>query len=290
MCSGVLMLVINDTAAKWLLTRYDPLQIAFVRSAMALPLVAAVTWWVGGASRFRSHRLRIHALRALLVVFATLAFFQSMRSLSLAEAASLLFTAPIIVAALVALFVNERVSTRRWASVLLGFAGVLIIVRPGMEAFRPGSIHAILAAFLYALIMLSARWIDTRDGFWTMTFQMTLFSALFGAVSLFGDWPDVQVSDVGLFAIMAVLGTGGAAFISQAFRMAPATLVAPLDYTALLWASLMGWLVWGTVPGWPVYAGALVIVASGIILLRTGRTDITQKRHDDSNSVPGDTR
>ena len=266
MLSGVLMLVVNDTAAKWLLSRYDPLQIAFVRSAVALPLVAVLTWRFGG---FRSHRLRIHALRALLVVLATLAFFQSMRSLSLAEAASLLFTAPIIVAALVASFVNERVGARRWASVLLGFAGVLVIVRPGMEAFRPGSLHALLAAFLYALIMLSARWIDARDGFWTMTFHMTVFSTLFGAVSLLADWPIVEAGDAGLFAIMAILGTGGAALISQAFRMAPATLVAPLDYTALLWASLMGWLVWGTVPGWPVYAGATIIVASGILLLRT---------------------
>jgi len=268
MCGGVLMLVMNDTAAKWLLDRYDPLQIAFMRSALALPIVAGLVMMSSGPGGFRSGRVSIHALRALLVVVATMAFFRALRTMSLAEATSLLFTAPIIVAALIALFTKERVNARRWGSVLLGFIGVLIIVRPGVEAFRPASLYALLAAFLYALVLISARSVHPRDGLWTMTFYMTVFSVGFGAVTLGWVWPDLLTSDAALFAVMAVMGTGGAAFISQAFRLAPASLVAPLDYSALLWASVMGWLVWGTVPGWSVYAGAAVIVASGILLLR----------------------
>jgi len=260
------MLVLNDTAAKWLLDRYDPIQIAFMRGVIALPLVTVLVLATGDG--FRSHRVGIHALRGVLVLLATLAFFGSLRVLSLAEATSLLFTAPIIVAALAAVFLGERVDGRRWASVLMGFAGVLIIVRPGIEAFRPESAQALLAAMLYALIMISARWVDPRDGLWTMTFNMTVFSVLFGAISLWGDWPVMRGQDFALFSLMAVLGTGGAAFISQAFRLAPASLVAPLDYTALLWATLAGWAVWGVVPEWPVYAGAAVIVVSGLLLLR----------------------
>jgi len=267
MGGGALMLVLNDTAAKWLLARYDPIQIAFARSLLALPIIAVIIWMTGGG--FRSHRWSIHAFRGVLILLATLAFFASLRSLSLAEGTALLFTAPIIVAVLAAVFLNERVDARRWVSVGMGFIGVLIILRPGMVAFRPESLQALLAALLYACIMLSARWIDPRDGLWTMTFHMTLFSALLGAVSLLGEWPLLRASDLGLFAFMAVLGTGGAAFVSQAFRLAPASFVAPLDYTALIWASLLGWLVWGSVPGWPVYAGAVVIIASGVLLLRS---------------------
>ena len=267
MCSGVLMLSINDAAAKWMLVRYDPLQIAFMRSSIALPIVTAVLLRIDGKRGFHSWRPGVHAVRALIVVLATMAFFTALRSLSLAEATSLLFTAPIIVAAIAVPLLKEDVSVRRWVSVLLGFVGVLIVIRPGVSVFVPGSAYALLAAFLYALIMISARWIDHRDSLWTMTFWMTSFSVLFGAVSLTWAWPTPTPGDAAVFLTMAVAGTGGAAFISQAFRLAPASLVAPLDYSALLWATLIGWLVWGTVPAWPVYAGAAIIVASGILLL-----------------------
>lgn len=268
MCAGVLMLVLNDTAAKWLLARYDPLQIAFLRNLLAMPLAALIVLGTGGAGGFRTYSPGIHAARGFLVLLATLAFFGSLRTLSLAEGTTLLFTAPAMITVLAALFLRERVSATAWASVALGFVGVLIVIRPGMEAFRPGSVMALTGAFLYAVLMIGVRWVDARDGLWTMMFWMTVFGAAFGSLSLFGDWPPMRAADMGLFAIMAVVGTGGAAFVSQAFRIAPASLVAPFDYTALLWATLTGWLVWGSVPGWPVYAGAAVIVASGILLLR----------------------
>ncbi len=268
MCCGVLMLAINDAAAKWLLAWYEPLQIAFLRSVLALPVVVVLVGGVDGPKGFRSLRPGIHALRALLVVLATMAFFSALRSLSLAEATSLLFTAPIIVAAIAAPLLKERVSARRWVSVLLGFIGVLIVVRPGFSTIAPGSGYALLAAFLYALIMVSARWIDPRDSLWTMTFWMTVFSVIFGVVSLLWEWPVMTGEHMALFGVLAVMGTGGAALISQAFRLAPASLVAPLDYLALLWATGIGWLVWGSVPEWPVYVGAAIIIISGVLLLR----------------------
>ena len=268
MLCGVLMLVLNDAAAKWLLARYDPVQIAFVRSLLALPLAALLILRFDGRSGFRSASLGLHALRGALVLVATLAFFGSLRGLGLAEAQSLLFTAPIIVAAIAALVLEERVDARRWTSVALGFAGALAIVRPGMATFRIEALLALSAAFLYALIMLSARRIDPRDSLWTMTFWTSVFSALCASIGLADAWPAPERADPVFFAAMAVLGTGGMALVSQAFRLAPASLVAPLDYTALLWASLLGWFVWGTVPGWPVWTGAAFIVAGGILLLK----------------------
>ncbi len=269
MAVGVLMLVLNDTAAKWLVTRYDPLQVAFMRSLCALPMAMALVVAFDGVRGFRSRRAGVHAVRGVLVLVATVAYFEALTVLPLAEGQALLFTAPIIVAALAALFLKERVDVWRWSSVGMGFLGAVIVIRPGMAGFQPESLYALSAAGLYALIMLSARWIDERDSLWTLTFQMTLFSVLFGSVSLLGDWPSPQRADAGLFALMALLGTGGMALVSQAFRMAPASLVAPLDYTALLWASLAGWAIWGAVPDWPVYVGSAVIVASGLIVLRS---------------------
>jgi drug/metabolite transporter (DMT)-like permease len=119
--------------------------------------------------------------------------------------------------------------------------------------------------------MVSARWIDKRDSLWTMMLYMTVFAAVFSAFTLFSAWPTPIFSDVFLFLGTAVAGTLGLTLISQAFRMAPAAVVAPYDYTALLWASLFGWLIWGVVPGLWVYGGAAVIIASGIYLITSDR-------------------
>ena len=271
MAVGVLLLTLNDTAAKWLVARYDPIQITFIRNLLALPVVVLLVLFTTGRAGFRSYSIGVHAVRGGLVLVATLAFFGSMRSLSLAEATTFIFTAPIMIVVLAAIFLGERVNARQGFSVALGFVGVLIVVQPGMEAFQPASLQALFAASLYAVLMIGVRWVDPRDGLWTMMFWMTVFNIGFTSVSLFGgDWPVMRASDAGLLAVMAICGTGGAGFVSQAFRLAPAGVVAPIDYTALLWASLMGWLVWGTVPGWPVYAGAAVIVAAGVLLLRAG--------------------
>ena len=118
-----------------------------------------------------------------------------------------------------------------------------------------------------ALVMMSARWIDPPDSFWTMTFYMTLLSGLLCIFTLAMDWPSIRADDIGLFMLMAAAGTMGIALISHAFRVGDAAAVAPFDYTALIWATVIGWAVWGSVPGWPVYLGAVVIAAGGIVLI-----------------------
>lgn len=129
------------------------------------------------------------------------------------------------------------------------------------------SLLALGAGLVNALVMISARLIDPRDGFWTMTFYMTVLPGLLCAFTLATDWSPIRAGDVGLLALMAAAGTLGIALIAQAFRMGDAAAVAPFDYTALMWATAIGWAVWGTVPGWPVYLGAMVIAGGGVALI-----------------------
>ena len=267
MCIGVVMLVINDATVKELVTRYDPLQILFVRSLIALPLVVALVCLIDSPKALRSSRLRVHALRGLLGVATAYALILSLRSLPLAEATALVFASPIVVAVLSAPLLKEYIGWARATAVAAGFIGVLIIVRPGAATFQAASLLAFLAAILYALVMLSARWIDKRDNVWTMMFYMTLFSGVFTVFTVFTPWPTPMLTDLWLFLCTALAGTLGLALISQAFRMAPAAVVAPYDYTALIWASLLGWLIWGVVPEIWTYVGAAVIIAAGIYLI-----------------------
>src|SRR5690606_10625873 len=154
---------------------------------------------------------------------------------------------------------RETVGMRRWTAVIVGFLGVLVIVRPGAATFQPASLYVVGTAFFYALFMISARWIDRREGAWTMTVYVVLFPLLFSGLIAPFTWQPLQPSHLPLLFGMAVFGTLGMMLITQAFRQAPAAIVAPFDYTALLWASLLGWLVWGEVPDDWTYAGAAVI-------------------------------
>lgn len=266
-CAGVLLLVINDAIAKALVATFDPFQILFLRSALALPMIAAVILWRGGPGGLRSTCARIHAFRAALAVAATWFFIRSLADLPLAEATALIFTAPIFVALLSAPLLGQRVGPLRAAAIGLGFLGALIAIRPGAETMQPAAFLALAAALVNALVMLSARLIDPRDGFWTMTFWMTLFSGLFCAVSLVAGWVTPGPAALALLAAMAVTGTLGIALITHAFRIGQAAAVAPFDYTALIWASVIGWAVWGTVPDWPVWLGGGIIAAGGIGLI-----------------------
>jgi drug/metabolite transporter (DMT)-like permease len=162
---------------------------------------------------------------------------------------------------------GDRVGWRRWSAVIVGFAGVLIIVRPGAAAFQPASLFVVATALLYAIIMISARWIDREESFWTMMFYVVLFPMLFSGLVVAAEWRTPQPIHLVIWLGMAVFGTLGMALISQAFRLAAAAVVAPFDYTALIWASLFGWLVWGEIPGPWTYAGAAVIIGTGIYIV-----------------------
>lgn len=267
MCIGVLCLVVNDTLAKWLTAHYTPLQIIFVRNLTALPMVAAVVILTRGVAALGTRHIGLHALRGLLMVGAAFAFFSGLSVLPLAEATALVFAAPIFITALSVPLLGEHVGWRRWAAVFVGFAGVLVIVRPGAAAFQPASLFVVATAALYALFMISARWIRRSESFWTMTFYVTLFPLIYSGSVVAFQWQVPALSHLPLFLAMAVFGTLGIGLIGHAFRLAPAAVVAPFDYTALVWASLFGWLVWGELPGVSTFAGAAVIIASGIYIV-----------------------
>ncbi|MEX0921435.1 MAG: DMT family transporter [Rhodovibrionaceae bacterium] len=278
MCAGLLCLSVNDAIAKWFTQDYHPLQILFIRQALALPMVFAAALALRGTASLKTVNLRVHALRGLLLVGAATCNFLGLRYLPLAEATTLILAAPFFITALSAPLLGEQVGWRRWSAVLIGFLGVLIVVRPGIATFQPAAIYVLAAALLYALIMLSARWIDRGEGFWTMVFYFTLFATIFSGLGAAPFWQPLNLEDLPLYLVMAVAGTLGITLISQAFRLGPAAVVAPFEYSILLWASLLGWLVWQELPDLWTYLGAAVIAASGsYIVLRETRRKTAQR-------------
>ena len=272
MCAGVACLCANDAVAKALTAGYSPLQILFLRNVIALPVTVFIAVAVGGWPVLRSYRPAAHLFRGVLWVGATFMFFTSFTSLPLAEATALIFVAPFFITLISALFLGEKVGWRRWLAVLAGFLGVLVIVRPGGAAFQFVSLLPVAAALVYALLMLSARWVDPRESVWTLLVYLTGAGALIGALIVPFVWIPVRSDDLWLFAAVAFFGTAGMTMMTQAFRLVPAVVVAPLDYTGLLWATLFGWLIWRESPDAATLFGAAIIIASGVFsILREKR-------------------
>lgn len=266
-CAGVAFVVLNDALAKVLTERYDPMQIILLRNVIALPMIASAILLVRGRSALRSNHVQLHAFRALVIMLAAYLLFSGLVFLPLPEAIGLVFAAPIFVTALSVPLLGESVGWQRWGAVILGFVGVLILVRPGGARFQVASLMPVGTAFLYALFMISARWIGWNESLWTMMFFVVLFPTVYAAPFVLWAWSPVQAGDLPLFFGMAIFGSLGITLIGQAFRMAPATVVAPFDYTALVWATVLGFLIWGDITTLWTIVRALVIVASGTIVV-----------------------
>ena len=267
MCMGVACLSANDAIAKTLTASYSPLQILFLRNVIALPFTIVIAVFMGGVSSLRSHRPLAHLLRGMLWVLATMLFFTSFIYLALADATALIFVAPFFITLISALFLGEEVGWRRWLAVLAGFLGVLVIIRPGGATFQLISLLPVVTAFVYALLMLSARWVDVRESVWTLLVYLTGAGTLLSSLIVPFFWVPVRFEDVWLFAGIAIFGTAGMTLMTQAFRLAPAVVVAPLDYTGLLWATLFGWLIWRESPDTMTLFGAAIIIASGVFTI-----------------------
>ena len=267
MCLGIFSLVLSDTVAKELVQRYDALQIMFFRSSIALPIVMFIVVRAEGWGALRSKRPAVHLLRAVLTLGATYTFFTSLRTLPLAGATALALTAPLFVTALSVPLLGEKVGRLRWGALVVGFGGAMVIVQPGAETLQPAALLALGTALCYALVMIAARWIHEQDSLRTVMFYLTALPMLLTSWTLFQDWPVVTGADVALITAMAICGTVGITFITQGFRMAPAAIVAPFDYTALIWASITGWVFFAELPRAATYLGAAIIVVAGLFVI-----------------------
>ena len=267
MCAGIACLSMSDAMAKALTSSYSPIQILFLRNLIALPFAVMIALSLGGVEALRSYRPAAHILRGVFWLVAATLFFTGLKYLEIAEATALVFIAPIFITAISAIVFKETVGWRRWVAVLAGFIGVLIVVRPGAGTFQSASLLPIATAFFYAVLMISARWVDPRESVWTLMLYLVGAGALLSALVVPFVWVTPQVDDYWLFIGIAIFGTAGITLITQSFRLASATIVSPFEYSALIWATFLGWLFWNEVPDLFTYVGAAIIILSGCYIV-----------------------
>ncbi|MEX0922299.1 MAG: DMT family transporter [Rhodovibrionaceae bacterium] len=266
MVIGMAMMSSMDAMAKWLGEGYPIGQVVFFRNLFGLLPTLAIVWQLGGFTLPTTRRWRLHLLRGLLGVTAQFSFFLGLRSLGLAEATAIAFAAPLMVTALSVPLLGEKVGPRRWAAVVLGFLGVLIMVRPGPESFQPAALLILLAAFSYAMIMLTTRMLARSDSNAALLLFGSTVSLTLSALLLPIGWKTPDMADFAVFVALGLIGGTGMFFITQAYRYAPAAVVAPFEYVALVVAAVLGFLFWQEIPDLYVWLGAAVVIGAGIYI------------------------
>lgn len=270
---STLCFALMDTSVKALTAGYPVIQVMFLRSVAALIILCYAIPVIGIDIALSIRRPLGHVARSLFGLAAMGCFFYAFSMLPLAEVYALGFAAPLFVTALSIPLLGERVGVRRWMAVGVGFIGVLIVLRPsglvgaGIDALPP-VLAGLGAALFYALTVLSIRALKASASA-TGTVLVFLVTASIVTGALVGPWwRPLAPGDLPLIMGMGLAGLGGQFFLTLAFRRAAASVVAPFEYTGLVWASVLGFLVFAEVPGVSVLVGGAVIVASGLYIAR----------------------
>jgi drug/metabolite transporter (DMT)-like permease len=233
------------------------------------PLIAAVLVMHRSTGRyfaFRTAFAKTHAMRAVLVVTTTWTFYECLRYLHLADAIAIAFAAPLFMTSLSGPLLGERVGPRRWGAVIIGFVGVLIALRPGQHGISWGALLALIAALTYALGQLWLRPLSSKEHSHNIIFYATLFSGLATVVPAFLEWKTPSLTDWLLFLVQGSCGALGQLSMIRAFKVGEASMLAPLEYTALLWATILGYALWGHLPTIQVVVGAVIIIGSSLYI------------------------
>ena len=266
--AAVSIFSIVDATAKWLGQTYEPVQIVFFQALFGLIPIAVLVWRSGGLSSLRTRRPFAHALRGGLLFATVLSFFTALRGLPLAEAIAVTFTAPLFITALSIPLLGEAVGARRWAALVIGFVGALIMVRPGTEAFRPEALLVLASALMFALAMLLTRRLTRTETNVALVTYTTLITGLASLPLAVLAWQAPSTTNLGLFAVVGIGSASGNYLLVLAYRNAPAAVVAPFDYTKLIWASVFGWMLWRESPEPAVWIGAAIVAAAGVYITR----------------------
>lgn len=260
-----------DLCAKELLQTYSLVQFVLLRSSIAISIMLAIAPRFGGFRSLRTREVGWHVVRSVFAIGAMFGFFYGLAHMPLVNALTLGYTAPLIVTVLSAIFLGDEVGWRRWTAVVVGFAGVLVMLRPGRGELTFAAIAVLIAAFCYACQAITARRLGGTESTLALAFYVVV-GPLIVSVAFFGSdsWlaPDLPgwtlMIAAALSSVIAWVG-----FINGYRAVSPAVL-APLEYTALVAGAIAGFLLWGEVPDRWVVIGAIIIISSGVFVVYRG--------------------
>jgi drug/metabolite transporter (DMT)-like permease len=267
MTAAALCFSLMNVLVRGLSASFDPLQIAFFRNLFAL--VFMLPWLLRvGFKGLRTKRLHLHLWRSVAALGAMMSWFYAIALLPLAEAVSLNFTVPLFATAGAALFLGEVVRARRWCATIVGFLGVLVIVRPGFAALDPAMALPILAAVFMATSTLMVKSLSRSETPGAIVLYMNLILTPLSLIPALLVWRSPDWPALGLLALVGLLAVGAHLAMTRAYTKADASAVVPFDYARLPFVAVLAYLIFGQVPDLWTWVGAAVIVASAVYIVR----------------------
>ena len=269
MLASVGLFSLMDAALKTLSAHYPPFQVAALRGLSSLPLVLAWALWTVGPMPLLRVRWPLHLLRGVLGIAMMASFVYALKRLPLSTAYSIFFVAPLLITALSVPILGEKVGPRRWTAIAVGLVGVLVVLRPtGTGVMSMAGLAVLVAATGYAVSAITVRVLARTDSTQAITFWLLALMALGAGALAFPNWVPLRAQDAWIIGGIGVAGALGQYTITEAFRLGEASLIAPLEYTALLWGVLLDLTLWGVLPDSVTWLGAAIIIASGLYLIR----------------------
>ena len=267
-----LLFTLLDGSAKWLVQSVPVLVVVWLRFLTHTLIASALLFPMRGLALVRTQHLRWHLARGLMFVAMTGMNFWALQFLQLTVTASIFFMVPILVALLSAPLLGEKLDAKRWGAILIGFAGVLVIVRPGSEAFHPAMLLSLANAVLYAFFNMMTRKLAAYDPPETIQFLPAVVATVVLAPFALAAWESPHGwFEWLLLCLMGVFGGTGHYLLAMAHRYAPASTLAPFLYQQILYMAIFGYLVFGSVPDAAVWIGAAIVIASGLYLFSRER-------------------
>jgi drug/metabolite transporter (DMT)-like permease len=289
LCVGILVFSLQDSVIKAISGDHAVTLAIFLRAIVAFPILAAMTAYEGGIDTLETPQWPMLVLRGLILLTAYTTYFMAFPALPLAEAIALYFLVPLIVLLLSGPLLGEKPTPQVWIAVVIGLVGVGVILQPGVGVFKPAALLSLVSAVTYALAMVLGRKYASSASASVMTFYQNA-AYLVGALTiatvisvlniapvghpsidfLIRDWAIPNARDAGLMGLCGIIAAIGATCLTQGYRKAEANIVAPFEYTGMIWAAVFGYFFFGEVPRLSTIAGMVLIAAAGFVALRGG--------------------
>jgi len=266
MLAGIALFSINDALGKWLLATYSVGELLLIRGIAALILLAPFIRRAGLTAFTNAPRPALQIVRAVLSTLEVAMFFWAVSYLPLADTVTFYLAAPIYVTALSVLLLGEQVGPRRWTAIVIGFVGVMIALRPSAASITLPALIALTGSVFFAFLMIATRHLRETPNTVLVATQIGA-TFLFAIVAAPFAWVTPSLWDLALLLLFGVLSIAGLACVNLSLKLAAASVVAPYQYTIIVWAIVLGYVVFGNAPDPFTLSGAAVIIAAGLYIL-----------------------
>jgi drug/metabolite transporter (DMT)-like permease len=266
MMLSTVMFAAMHTAIRYTTQQMPAAEVAFFRNVFGLVVILPMLLRYG-LSLFYTQKLRLHVLRAVLNVVSMLAFFIGLSLTPLARATALSFTAPLFTALLSALLLGEVFRWRRWTAIVCGFLGTLVILRPGLQAFDLGSLLIVASSLLWGLAIIDIKVLGRTESTMTITAYVTVLMIPLTLLPAVYVWQTPPVHLWGWLAFIGIIGTLGQIVVTDALKLADMTVLMPLDFLKLVWATMFGIVLFAEVPDLFTWIGAAIVFGSSCYIV-----------------------